>query len=80
MTFNFNNFCHLFVLYCVSALCQVLRMYIYSIQNSLHIGAIYVIINRFYLNFSTNMLLLALSSLYYFNYTIWDIVIPGIFT
>ena len=26
------------------------------------------------------MLLLALSFLYYFNYTIWDIVIPGIFT
>ena len=26
------------------------------------------------------MLLLALSFLYYFNYAIWDIVIPGIFS
>ena len=30
--------------------------------------------------FGAIMLLLALSSLCYFNYTIWDIVIHGIFT
>ena len=48
--------------------------------DSLHIGARSIVILSYTEYFSTIMLLLALSFLYYFNYTIWDIVIPGIFT
>ena len=53
-------------------------------SDSLHIGArsIVILLYQTLLTeyFSTNMLLLALSFLYYFNYTIGDSVIPGIFT
>ena len=50
-------------------------------SDSLHIGARSIVILSYQTllteYFSTNMLLLTLSLLYYFNYTIWDIVIPG---
>ena len=53
-------------------------------SDSLDIGAMSIVILSYQTlyteYFSTIMLLLALSFLYYFNYTIWDIVIPGIFT
>ena len=53
-------------------------------SDSLHIGARSIVILSYQTPlteyFSTIMLLLALSLLYYFNYTIWDIVILGIFT
>ena len=51
----------------VQALQHVIRLVTYRCQEHRHL-------------IITNMLLLALSFLYYFNYTIWDIVMPGIFT
>ena len=54
------------------------------LSDSIHIGARSIVILSYQTleteYFSTNMLLLALSFLHYFNYAIWDIVIPGIFT
>ena len=53
-------------------------------SDSLDIGARSIVILSYqtFLTeyFSTNMLLLALSFFYYFNYTMWDNVILGIFT